>query len=253
MRLLDDQIDDFFHEGFVIQGDVFTPAEVAEMQAAFERLEALAQRLGATCDHDGSRFIVESVEGTPKVRIHRIVWCGGAEPTLSGYGRDPRLLTMAAQLLGSDRMEQLINQAHFKLPGDGIAFPWHQDSTHRRYGTEWEDVNGRGSYVQTVTAVDDVTEENGPLLLLPGSQRFGHLGPLDEGLPDGFSEDDAVAATMTAGSVLLMGPYTLHASRVNRSSLPRRAFINGFAYPGANSRDYPGCEAGRMVISPSMD
>jgi ectoine hydroxylase-related dioxygenase (phytanoyl-CoA dioxygenase family) len=182
------------------------------------------------------------------------VWCGAAEPILSDFGKDPRLLAMASQLLGSPEMNQLINQAHFKLPGDGVEFPWHQDSTHRRYGGgEWRDVNGRGSYVQTVAAIDDVTMENGPLQLIPGSCTRGHVEPVagQAGtLPDTLDPRTAISVTMTAGSVVLFGPYTFHRSQPNRSRRARRVFINGFAYPGANSRIYPGEGAGRLVRSP---
>jgi ectoine hydroxylase-related dioxygenase (phytanoyl-CoA dioxygenase family) len=183
------------------------------------------------------------------VRIHRIVWCGAAETVLSRFGMDPRLLAMAAQILGSTEMNQLINQAHFKQPGDGIEFPWHQDSTHRRYGQQgWRDVNGRGSYVQTVTAIDPIGADNGPLRLLPGSCKLGHVASAQDGrLPAGLDPRDAIPATMTAGSVLLFGPYTYHSSPPNQSDRPRRIFINGFASPGANSRVYPGEGAGRLV------
>jgi hypothetical protein len=47
--------------------------------------------------------------------------------------------------------------------------------------------------------------------------------------------------------VLLFGPYTFHRSLPNRSTRPRRVFINGFAHPGANSRVYPGDGAGRTL------
>jgi ectoine hydroxylase-related dioxygenase (phytanoyl-CoA dioxygenase family) len=146
-------------------------------------------------------------------------------------------------------MNQLINQAHFKRPGDGIAFPWHQDSTHRRYGQQdWCDVNGRGSYVQTVTAIDPIGEDNGPLRLLPGSCKLGHVAPTPDGdLPGCLDQRNAISATMSVGSVLLFGPYTYHSSPPNQSDRPRRIFINGFASPGANSRVYPGEGAGRLV------
>ena len=158
---------------------------------------------------------------------------------------------MAAQLLGSRGMNQLINQAHFKQPGDGVAFPWHQDSTHRRYGRgEWKDANGQGSYVQTVAAIDDVTLENGPLEFIPGSCRLGHAGLPEGELPAGADARQARPATMQAGSVLLFGPYTFHRSRPNASDGPRRVFINGFAYPGANGRIYPGRGAGRFLRAP---
>lgn len=243
------QVEEFFDAGFILIRGAFSSTETAEMCAAFERLRRTAEGLGTTCMHRGSQFVLDQTEAR-QVRIQRIVWCGGAEPVLSRYGADRRLLRMAALLLGSSQMNQLINQAHFKLPGDGVEFPWHQDSTHRRYGNdEWRDVNGRGSYVQTVLALDETSEASGPLQLIPGSGRAGHLNlPKDGPIPTGlFDESRAVTATMNPGDVLLFGPYTLHRSLPNRSTQPRRVFINGFAYPGANTRVYPGEGAGRLL------
>ena len=249
--LTDAQVDAFYERGFFVQEDVFGRGELASMREAFDRLERIACQFSEPTIYRGTQFVVQRVpygEGT-RARIDRIVWCGAAEPILSSFGRDPRLVSMSARLLGSDSMEQLINQAHFKLPGDGVSFPWHQDSSHRRYGqSEWNDVNGRGSYVQTIVALDEVTEDNGPIELIPGSCRLGHLDlPPDGALPVDVDPGTAVAATMRAGSVLVFGPFTIHRSLPNRSRTPRRIFINGYAYPGANSRVYPGDGAGRTL------
>jgi len=242
----------FFVEGFVVRPGVFSAAEVVEIRSAFVRLEAMARRLECTGHYRGALFVLGStaVAGAAGARrIDRIVWCGAAEPKLSEFGQDPRLVGPAAQLLGSREMSQLINQAHFKLPGDGVEFPWHQDSTHRRYGQGcWTDVNGRGSYVQTVVAVDDMTEQNGPLQFIPGSCRLGHLELAEGQLPPaGADPAQAVTLTLPAGGVAFFGPYTFHRSLPNSSSSPRRLFVNGFAYPGANTRVYPGEGAGRLV------
>jgi ectoine hydroxylase-related dioxygenase (phytanoyl-CoA dioxygenase family) len=246
------QVDAFYEDGFVIARRVFAADEVAEMRAAFERLHALACALGETGMYRGSQFVLDRMDEAT-VRIHRIVWCGAAEPLLSRYGMDPRLLAMAARLLGSRAMNQLINQAHFKQPGDGVEFPWHQDSTHRRFGhSVWRDVNGRGSYVQTVTAIDPVCPDNGPMRFAAGSCRLGHVPGTEEGgLPAGIEPHSIVTATMDAGDVLLFGPYTFHSSPPNLSHGPRRIFINGYACPGANARVYPGEGAGRLVHAPA--
>ena len=172
------QVDAFFEQGFVVLPDVFAPAEVEEMRAAFERLRDMAARVGESGMYRGAHFVLDrgDEDDAATLRILRIVWCGAAEPVLSRYGMDSRLLAMAARLLGSREMNQLINQAHFKQPGDGVEFPWHQDSTHRRFGQEeWRDVNGKGSYVQTVTAIDAVTEarlQRALLELLRGRTSF---------------------------------------------------------------------------------
>ena len=242
-----DEIDAFHARGFFVRSDVFTRTEVQAMRRAFARLERAAHHLAAPTLHRGAYFVVHRL-AAERTRIDRIVWCGGAERALLDVGSDPRLLALASGLLGSAEMSQLINQAHFKLPGDGVAFPWHQDSTHRRYGTpEWKDVNGRGSYVQIIIALDDVTEENGPLEFIPGSCRRGHLGLKEGELPTDIDPATAVAATMRAGSLLVFGPYAIHRSLPNRSRVPRRVFINGYAYPGANARVYPGEGAGRTL------
>lgn len=254
--LAPEQIREFYQRGFTVIRAVFAPDEVAEMRAAFSRLCETARALGVSAERDGSLFVIEPARGGPgsDVRIQRVVWCGGAEPTLGRHGRDPRLLEPAARLLGSRRVVQLINQAHFKLPGDGVEFPWHQDSTHRRYGRgEWLDVNGRGSYVQTVTALDDADETNGGLRFIPGSCSFGHIETAPEsggGLPS-WRIDPRLAVTprLWPGDVVLFGPYTIHGSGPNTSDRPRRAFINGFAYPGANRRLYPGAGTGVSLLT----
>ena len=253
MQFSSAQVREFFETGFVVVPDLFSDSEVDEMRAGFTRLERLARRLGRSAFHRGSQFVLEPYEsgGEADLRIHRVVWCGAAEPMLSRYGRDRRLLQVASRLLGTREMTQLINQAHFKFPGDGVVFPWHQDSTHRRYGgEEWRDVNGRGSYVQSVVAIDPVNETNGALRFVPGSCHLGHV-PVDANRPDTLppeiDESDAVTISMRPGSSLFFGPFTFHSSGPNRSTIPRRIFINGYAYPGANSRVYPGEGAGRLL------
>jgi len=252
MRLSEQEVEAFFEDGFIVRPEFFDQEAVARMRAAFERLRQMAAGLRETCEHRGSLFVLAppaDASGSP--RIDRIVWCGAAEPTLSELGQDPRLLRPVAQLLGSQHMTQLINQAHFKLPGDGLEFPWHQDSIHRRCGEScWTDVNGRGSYVQTVVAVDAMTLDNGPLQFIPGSGRLGHLGLPEGELPlDRLDPRTAVSVTLPPGGMAFFGPYVFHRSLPNESTVARRVFINGFASPGANRRVYPGCGEGRPVVA----
>lgn len=240
------KIHEFFEMGYITFAGLFSRDEVNEMSEAIDRLQEKAKGLEGKVMHQGSQFVVESG------RIKRVVWAGAAEPTLLQYGRDSRITSIAAQLLGSSYAEHLINQVHFKLPKDDVFYPFHQDSYHRGYGTNaWGDVNGRGSYVQIVTAIDESTLENGPLLFIPQSCKKGHLGlPYDENKPtvsDKFNPEDTVPLLIKPGDAAAFGPYTIHGSTANNSSQPRRAFINGFACPGANGKIYPGEGAGRLV------
>ena len=173
----------------------------------------------------------------------------GAEPSLLKIGEDSRILLPVSQLLNSTTAEQLICQGHYKLPGDEVKFDWHQDCQHRGFGSQdWNDIDGRGSYVQTLMAIDEVTPENGPVNFIPYTVEKGYLELENQSNPTQFFDlSQAVPMLMQPGDVAFFHPYAIHGSDPNRSTGPRRVFINGFAAPGANHRVYPGRGAGRTV------
>lgn len=235
---------EFFEHGFLVLPSFFSAADVLTMRRCFARLERRARRLEGTRTVDGSLFVVD--RRNDLVRIERIVWCGAAEPALAELGRTPALVRTMAQLLEAPVVDQLINQAHVKRPGDEVAFSYHQDSYHRRYGTPlFQDVNGRGSFVQALTAVDPMGPDNGGLWLIPESHRLGHIPTLDGRLAAGsFDEKSAVPVVLEPGDTLLLNPFTIHGSDCNRGGHPRRLFINGFCCPDANRREYHGAGTG---------
>ncbi len=252
--ITDTQIEAFYDTGYVVIPDIFGEPELEIMRSACDRLVVEAAELEGMVIHNGSQFVVERnpTHAEFPVQIKRVVWVGAAEPDLLKLGQSHQLTDIAGRIMDCDRLEHIINQVHFKLPNDGVFFPFHQDSRHRGYGTDnWKDANGRGSYVQIVTAIDRVTMENGPLLFIPGSCRNGHLDlPYDEQHATEsplFNPDDAVAVPMAPGTVAIFGPYTIHGSLPNTSTKSRRVFINGYAYPGANFRQYPGDGAGMLI------
>lgn len=246
--LSQDEIGQFFETGWIEKKALFHSSEIDRMRRCFDNLEALAGGLAATTTLQGSHFVVGQNRG--QAVIKRVVWAGGSQPYLLEIGADPRLTLPCSQLLGSNELEQLLSQAHFKRPGDGVIFGWHQDIQHRdKGGGTWNDVNGSGSFVQTLIVIDEMTSDSGPLKFIPGSPRWGRVdfGEHDYDDPDyalqrpeQFHEDDAVTILGEPGDTLFFGPYTAHASFENTSPTYRRVLINGYAYPGANHRVYPG-------------
>jgi ectoine hydroxylase-related dioxygenase (phytanoyl-CoA dioxygenase family) len=264
-RLTASQEAAFHAHGHVLLPGLFSADEVAVVRVAFDRLYATAQRLRVTGDHDGAWFVLKA-PAIGDVIVQRVVWAGGAEPALLALSADPRLVQPALQLLGTSSCEQLLCQAHFKMPRDGVSFDWHQDIQHRDKGPgTWRDVNGTGSYVQSVLLVDDMRADNGPLLFLPDDAvTLDARGRLvrggDTALPmpagDGYGSGEgavvvdasrAITVTGRAGDVLLFGPSAVHGSQANMSSTSRRVLINGYAAPGANGRVYPGRGSGRTL------
>jgi ectoine hydroxylase-related dioxygenase (phytanoyl-CoA dioxygenase family) len=232
-------------DGYAVVRDLLPPDEVAVLAAAFERLVATARTLPGTAEVGSAKFVLDP----DPFRLHRVVWCGGAEPDLERLGGDPRFLRLAVAALGADPVVQLVQQAHFKLPGDEVDFAWHQDASNRRYGTDlFTDVDGRGSFVQIALAVDPSGARNGGLQVIPGSHRLGFVADPETGrLPEGlFDPSAARSPELDPGDALVFGPFLLHGSQPNRSDGPRRLFLQGYAAPGANARVYPGCGTGRF-------
>jgi ectoine hydroxylase-related dioxygenase (phytanoyl-CoA dioxygenase family) len=242
----------FYDDGYLLVEGLYSRDEVEELAAAAERLRAAGREIAedvalnedgseVKVEHAGSQFVIGANR-----RVLRIVWAGGCEPAFLDAGRDPRLTSIVGQLFGSDSAVHLLNQLHAKYPHDGLEFEPHQDSEHRRYGTpEWRDVDGRGSYIQTVVAIDDTTSDNGPLIFYPGSGRQGHLNP--GSVRKDFRDLPGSPALLKSGSAAFFGPYVVHRSEENRGEAPRRISINGFALPGANSREYFGSGTGVPV------
>ncbi len=240
---LDHLRSDLDRDGFAVIRGALSASEMSDVSAAFDRLLVRARTLPGTAEVDGTLFVLDA----EPFRLHRVVWCGGVEPALGRLGADRRFLEVARAALGVGELDQLVQQAHYKLPRDGVAFAWHQDASNRRYGTElWRDLDGRGSYVQIGLAVDPMGPDNGGLAFVPGSHRLGFVAdPATGALPlPPPAPSEVVAPELAAGDLVAFGPFTVHGSEPNRSDRPRRLFLQGYALPGANARVYPGCGLG---------
>ncbi|BES71009.1 ectoine hydroxylase [Marinobacter nanhaiticus D15-8W] len=150
--------------------------------------------------------------------------------------RDPRILGMVRQLLGS---EVYIHQSRIndKFGFQGSGFDWHSDFE------TWHSEDGmpRMRAVSASLMLTDNNEFNGPLMLIPGSHHY--FVPCIGETPDmnwtdslkaqrlGVPDQDSLAMLAErggiqapkgpAGSLLLFECNTLHASNKNMSPWPR--------------------------------
>lgn len=104
----------------------------------------------------------------------------------------------------------------------GMEFAWHQDSAyvpypHKRYVTVW-------------CALDDMSEENGTLYILPfsraGTQEVQlHVhDPKTNDLAGYHGGDRGVAVLVPAGSVAVFSSVTFHCSGANKTDRMRRVY-----------------------------
>lgn len=105
----------------------------------------------------------------------------------------------------------------------GASFAWHQDSAY--VGFE------HAPYVSLWIALDDATEENGCVYLIPrdldanpGIDPHEHVNGTDE-LNGYFGDDPGLPMTCRAGTVVAFSSRTLHRSGENRTDRPRRAYL----------------------------
>ncbi len=245
MKISKSQLTEFDLKGYLIIENVFSTEEVQMILGSVDKVfnEIVVPSKKETFFERGSRIVFQNNN------LHRIVWCGALDPIFTEVGKDPRIINPVSQILGnSTELVQLINQLHFKLPMDGVAFDYHQDAQHRSYGTDyWNDILGNGSFIQTALVLDPMTKENGPLEFFEASHKEGYLGGMDFITSKVLNKYDKVVLELSPGSLALFHPFVIHGSSENKSSSSRRILINGYTVPGVNSFEYPGCGKGQLI------
>lgn len=116
-----------------------------------------------------------------------------------------------------------------KGPDAGMKFAWHQDSGYVK--RRMQQTKHR-PYLSAWCALDDVSEANGTVYVLPhargGTRSTIHDHTQEEKTNDlvGYTgSDPGIAVTCPAGSIVAFTSYTLHRSGVNSTSDMRRVYL----------------------------
>ena len=154
MKLTPSQLEQFDRDGYLSFPGLFTPEEIAGLNAAvpalYERREAFNVR---EKDSDAVRTnFAAHLYSEPFARL----------------ARHPRMVLPVQDLLG-----EALYMHQFKINGkmafEGDVWQWHQD-----YGT-WknDDLMPTERAMNVAIFLDDVNEFNGPLMFIPGSHKKG--------------------------------------------------------------------------------
>ena len=164
-------------------------------------------------------------------------------PDVAELAASPAIRSLVEPILGPDA--KVVRALLFdKTPGANWKVAWHQDlsiAVRERIDVEgfgpWS-VKAGVQHVQPPVAVlqlmltvrlhlDDCFEDNGPLLVLPGSHARGVLSPAQ--IADRRQKVAPMACTAGAGGVVLMRPLLLHASSAATTPRHRRVIHLEFA------------------------
>jgi hypothetical protein len=120
----------------------------------------------------------------------------------------------------------------------------------RNFDPNWQDLNGKGSFVQSIIAIDPMTVENGPILMVNQSVKYGEIprNIFKNQLNEIMALNEIIPLLLNPGDVAFMHPYLIHGSFPNESEQSRIILINGFAYPGANIKAYPVAGSAEEII-----
>jgi len=216
--LSDEQIEQYRNEGFVVVESLFGADDLARVDATIRQMTDQALSSG-----DYSKVLELEPDPMDGQRVPRRIFNPyDQHETFRTLAHDPCLLDKIESLIGCN-----FNLQHSKLnmkpPKVGSAVEWHQDMAYFPHTND--------DLVTTLVYLDDATEANGCLQVLPRhhTHYFDHAGPdgrfagmITEDLGD-FGKPRSLPAP--AGSAIFMHCITPHSSLPNRSTRPRRTLI----------------------------
>src|SRR4051794_12681521 len=179
------------------------------------------------------------------------------DPLFMAYLQRPIFREISAHVLGETTPVTCFRAMFMNKPAHkGTFLPWHQD--------RWTSLD-RDPLITLWTALDPATKENGCVQMIPGSHKLGVINPAHD---SGFltkqqaaeicQPERVVHLEVEAGEAVLMHNWLLHASDVNRTDIPRRAF--SVCYMDARTQSKDGwkfsrifgegaLEVGKLVVS----
>lgn len=203
----------FETHGYVLLPEVLTPEELTALRRAADRAYSRWQAEPAL---PGTRIReFEEIEGILEY-----------DPLFLDLAVHPEVFPKIRQALGTDI--NLIDHAYYITPPgghlDGDA--WHTDTKERLPGVYHP---GSTMMVRAMWALEDVCEQGGATLVLPGS----HLFTDDVQIPEVATPEampGAVPLTCPAGSVYFFNGNLLHSPGTNRGTRTRHMILFNYGH-----------------------
>jgi ectoine hydroxylase-related dioxygenase (phytanoyl-CoA dioxygenase family) len=225
-HITSEHVRQFREEGFFVLKDAVPAHDLdtlrGECQRFIDERDREMDRLGVDTldlDHRGSRYFVHGY---------------GKSPALERFLSSDLMVQIAQAALG-DTVYLFNEQYVVKAAEQGMKFSWHQDSgfidyTHRPYLTCW-------------IALDDMTEANGTVYLLP-YPRAGtrdvveHVRDQESNdLVGYFGDDPGDPVIVPAGSIACFSTTLFHRSGANTTDRMRRVYVAQYSAEPILSED----------------
>ena len=236
------EIDCYAENGYLSVSSVLTGSELKELQRVTDEFIDKSREIKESDDV----FDLEPSHNFASPRLRRLKSPSKAHPVFRKTMSHTRILDIVSQLIGPDIYTNG-DKMNMKLPQVGSPVEWHQDWAF--YPHTNDDLLAVG------VCLDDSNQENGCLMVVPGS----HRGPTLDHHQDGhfvgavtdrnFDPAAAVPIELEAGDISIHHVRALHGSLPNKSDKARRLFLIQYAaldawplqpplYMGANFHEF---------------
>ena len=251
------QIDQYNQNGFLVVENVLTSEEVAALQLDFDNwVEESRQYIepwGETLD-GRARFDIEGDHSQTHPSLRRVTSPTEISDAFKFAALESKVAQIAGQLVGSKGARLHHSKVNSKLPHTATQVKWHQDFPFTPHSND--------DLVTCLIMISDVTANNGPLQVIPGSHKgplFSHwnndqfTGVISDDVEQEYCQQP-VSCAGVSGSVCFMHTRLLHASSPNNTNDPRTLYICVYAAEDAlplSENPLPSVHAGTIVSGQS--
>jgi len=225
-----EQYDAFWRDGVLVVEDAVTPQQLSALRATFDQwVEDSRQHdedYGETLD-GRKRFDLQPGHSAATPGLRRVQSPEEVSEVFASVMRSARTVEVVGDLIGPN-LRFHHGKVNSKLPGTATKVLFHQDFNFQPMTND--------DIITCLLFIDDVTLENGPLEVVPGSHKgplytHWHGGRFTGAVADSVMDehdDKVVPCVGKAGSVCLMHSSLLHGSAPNLSDSSRTLYITTY-------------------------
>jgi ectoine hydroxylase-related dioxygenase (phytanoyl-CoA dioxygenase family) len=217
----------FWEHGYIVVENAVSPDQLKQLKSTFSGwVEESRQHASAygTLSDGRPRFDVEQGHQADQPALRRVSSPEEISTHYYNVMADSGVTDAVAELIGPD-VKLHHSKINSKLPKSSTVVKWHQDFPFTPHSND--------DLITALLMVDDVTMENGPLEVWPGTHKgdihsLWHDGRFTGAVDDQVTSEameNRVYCTGKAGSVCLMHTRLLHGSSQNQSQAPRTLYI----------------------------
>ncbi len=218
--ITDDQVQFYQDNGYIMVENVLSPDQLATMRQELNDLVTQS----AEIRENNEIYDLEDTHSAQEPRVRRVKTPHHYMPSTGSLTSDPKVVSILQRLIGPGVRFQT-SKLNLKSSRYGASVEWHQDWAF--YPHTNDDLLAVG------VLLDDATEENGAMLVIPGS----HKGEVYDHHADGYfcgavdpmacdlDLSQAVPLTGPAGSMSFHHVRLMHGSALNHSNHDRRLLL----------------------------